>query len=152
MKHLAHFATALLLALPTGCSWALVYPHPELGAGGLAALLAGAGLWVVVLTFGSRPVRAWAGWFAAASVAAGLVTTAWSALSWTAGVWYPALPRVLHKLFDTDGEASYNASDGQLFILLFVFFMAVAVALGPRVSAAGKAWARTRRRDERPGR
>jgi len=135
MKHFALSEAALMLALPTSFSWALVYPHHAPSTLVLAVAFAGTSLFVLAVIFGNWSARAWLVSFAAASVAAGVVTIAWSALSWSAGLWYPVLPRVLHTVFGTDGEASYNASDGQLFIVLFVVFMSAAVALRHRMLA-----------------
>lgn len=149
MKRFALLAAALMLALTASFSWTLVYPHHQANTLVLVVPFGGASLFVLAAILGNGSVRVWLASFAAASVAAGAVTIAWSALSWNTGLWYPVFPRVLHRLFGTDGEASYDASDGQLFIVLFVAFMAVAVALRPRILAASKSRAWAKRHDAR---
>jgi hypothetical protein len=67
-------------------------------------------------TVRSRSVRV-----AAVSAIAGVTTVLWSAASWRFGLWYPAhsFPFLLHRLYSTDGESSYGASDAQMFLVLF---------------------------------
>lgn len=106
-----------LLALAASFSWAAVYPYSNLTTDLV---------WLVLLVLlllaqwagGSRSRRA-ARLFCLVSSIAGATALAWSSLSWHRGLWYPELPPVLHRVFSTDGEASYNASDAQLFILIF---------------------------------
>lgn len=112
-------ATRTLLALFASYSWSMVYPYAAFDRTG-DFLWAGFFL-IFLLLFFSVP-RRWrrpAIAFGIVSALAGLIATTWSALAWRTGVWMPEFPPVLHQLFSTDGEASYNASDGQLFLVVF---------------------------------
>lgn len=104
------------LALLAGGAWALVYPRDDAWATPVLLGCVGAWLGLVLLTRGAFRVHATE--LAAASVLAALVSHIGSALAWRWGVWIPELPPVLHRIFSTDGEASYNASDAQRFLVV----------------------------------
>lgn len=106
-----------LLALAASFSWAAAYPYSNLTTDLV---------WLVLLVLfllaqwagGSRSRRA-VRIFCLVSSIAGVTALAWSSLSWHQGLWYPQLAPELHRVLSTDGEASYNAFDAQLFILIF---------------------------------
>lgn len=69
---------------------------------------------------------------ATVSAISGLTALTWSGAAWRFGFVYPKIPPVLHWLFSTDGEASYNADDGELFLALFILFIVITLSV-PRL-------------------
>jgi hypothetical protein len=123
MSRLASNSMLLLLSVLAGFAWALVYPFAGLGVAGDVLWLVLAVSCFAVLRFARSSVQLLAILAAVASAIAGFLTMVWSAAAWHLGFWFPKLPPILHRLFSADGEASYNASDGELFIVLFLFFL-----------------------------
>lgn len=104
------------LALSAGLAWALAYPRDGQVADHL--LVVSVAVWLGLLLASRGFWRARATFVALVSVVSGLVAYLWSGLAWQYGLWAPELPPVLHHLFATDGESSYNASNAQRFLLL----------------------------------
>ena len=116
MRQTLWYALRLLLALVAGAAWSLVYPRNDYAANFVIG--ASVALWLVLLFVSRGALQARATYIACLSVIAAFVAHTWSGLSWRHGVWVPELPFVLHRIFSTDGESSYNASDAQLFLVV----------------------------------
>jgi len=121
------FATfgVLALALIAALGWGLVYPYS--GTIGDMAIATLAVFFVALCSVPSR-IRARSRTFVAISAVATLIGYGWSAMAWRAGWWYPPMPRILPSIFGTDGEASYNAFDAQLFVAVWLV-LAICVAV-----------------------
>jgi len=132
MRRLARVCAVTVIAFLASFSWAAVYPYAIFSAVGdiLWASFFAFFLWAFLLA--SPNWRQVALSFGIISAVAGVVSVAWSALSWRFGLWFPEFPGLLHWIFSTDGEASYNASDAQLFLV--IFFALSAAFLGFRLS------------------
>ena len=109
-----------LVALATigGAAWAMVYPYPN--DWGLVLWVVLALAFAAAFFMGGPGLRHIAIRVSLVSLAAWLLV----GLSLRFDVRYPAsMPRVIHRIFGTDGEASYNASDAEFFILVFAALM-----------------------------
>ena len=116
MRQTLWYALRLALALIAGAAWSLLYPRNDYAANYVIG--ASFAIWLVLLLATRGALQARATYFAFVSVIAAFVAHTWSGLSWRHGVWVPELPLVLHRIFSTDGESSYNASDAQLFLVV----------------------------------
>lgn len=112
----------ILIAILAAYGWCFVYPYASLNHYGDMLLTALFILFLAALFLAPKKWRKPVLVFSSISSLAGIITTIWIILSWRLGVWFPSLPSILHQLFSTDGESSYHATDGQLFLILFLFF------------------------------
>jgi hypothetical protein len=120
----------LLLAALSGIAWALVYPFYGVVTDAIILVVGAIFFAAFQLTHGS--IRWTFVLVAVASAVGGPVALVWPDASWRHGFWFPSLPPFLHWLFQTDGEASYNADGGQLFLVLFLVLLALLLAF-PRL-------------------
>ncbi len=123
MKRTGWSVLRVALALLAAVAWSLVYPRDDPAA--TFVLGASVAVWLLLALTRRGVSRASVTYLAVASVLAAGLAHAWTAIASHGAVWMPELPRVLHGIFGTDGEASYNAAVAQLFLVLFGLLTAV---------------------------
>jgi len=79
-------------------------------------------------------------WGAAASVAAALGALGWWNRWMYAG--WPGTPQLLHRVIWVDGEASYDATRIEMFLMLFVAFGAAVTVRALTLRWSGRAQSR----------
>jgi|GEM_PF-3167804 len=121
MKYATLLARAAL-AILAATAWAMVYPFQNTVADVIWLVLI-----ILFFCLAFIPSRPWQRRFdtlAAASTVAGVITLGWSTLAWRYEFWLPEFPGLLHRLFQADGEAAYNASQAQLFLVIVLISLA----------------------------
>jgi len=128
MKRVVSSAALLLLAVLAGFAWTMVYPFASQETFGDLLWLLLSLSFLVAFHVRRGATRSLAIVIAIVSVSAAVTSLSWSLASRRLGFWYPELPPLLQRLFHTDGEASYYAMHGQLFLASFIVLMLAVLA------------------------
>ena len=128
-----------LLLVAAGAAWVL-YPYGSSRVEGFWWLANTLAICIVYATARRLGLGSFVIWGAAASVAAALGALGWWNRWMYAG--WPGTPHLLHRVIWVDGEASYDATRIEMFLMLFVAFGAAVTVRALTLRWSGRAQSR----------